>query len=176
MYDGTAISLEGMAEKLLTVLDEDIGHLENTISTLNELRSLVIKRDDTGLAKLFEDVEAKVTSHAANESRRQSIRRELADARGYQHAEEVTLSRLEAVLPAETTAQVVHRRTKLQSLVGELRKEYSATVLLMADCSRLNRLLLESIFALNRSGAITYEADGTMRWQSDGGLVICDFK
>lgn len=171
----TAISLEGMVEKLLTVLDEDIGHLENTISTLNELRSLVIKRDDTGLAKLFEDVEAKVTNHAANESKRQSIRRELADALGYKCAEEVTLSRLEAALPAETTAQVVHRRTKLQSLVSELKKEYSATVLLMADCSRFNRLLLESIFALNRSGAITYEADGTTRRQSDGGLVNLRF-
>ena len=172
----TAISLEGMVEKLLTVLDEDIGHLENTISTFNELRSLVIKRDDTGLAKLFEDVEAKVTSHAANESRRQSIRRELADVLGYKSAEEVTLSRLEAVLPAETTAQVVDRRTKLQSLVSELRKEYSATVLLMADCGRFNRLLLESIFALNRTGTITYEADGTRSGKVRVVWLICDSK
>ena len=171
----TAISIEETVGQLLTVLDEDIRYLEDTVSILDELRSLVIKRDDVGLAKLFEDIASEVESRAANESKRQAIRKSLADALGCGSIGNVTLSKLESVLPVEGAAQVTERRTKLQSLVSELRKEYSATVLLMADCARFNKLLLESIFALNRSGPITYGADGTTRRQGDGSLVNIRF-
>jgi flagellar biosynthesis/type III secretory pathway chaperone len=170
-----SLSIEEMVMDLLTVLDNDIRHLEDTISTLNKLRRLVIRRDDAGLSKLFEEIETKVAGHSASESRRQSIRKALADALGCEKVDDVTLSKVETVLPADTAAEVVERRVRIRSLVSELRREYSATVLLMTDCARFNRLLLESILALNRSGTITYGADGTTKRQSEGGLVNLRF-
>jgi hypothetical protein len=38
-----------MAEELLSVLERDVVHVEWSIVKLNELRGLVIKRDEKGL-------------------------------------------------------------------------------------------------------------------------------
>jgi len=40
-------------DELLEVLAEDVRHLEATLSTLDTLRGLLIKRDDAGLQELL---------------------------------------------------------------------------------------------------------------------------
>ena len=45
-------------DELLAVLDKDIEHIQRSLSRLNELRRLVIKRDDTALGKLLESIQA----------------------------------------------------------------------------------------------------------------------
>ena len=49
----TSISIEDKIDELLAVLDTDIQHIQQSLSYLNELRSLVIKRDDTALGTLL---------------------------------------------------------------------------------------------------------------------------
>lgn len=157
----------------LAVLDEDIRHIEETLLRLDELRGLVIKRDDANLASLLERIEAEAAGRSAHELKRQSVRRKLADAFGCASAEEMTLSRVESesALPEGTRVQVAMRREKLRLLVEKLRKEYTATVLLLADCARFNRLLLESVFELGKPATVVYGADGAARRQSGANLV-----
>ena len=48
-----AAAADNKVEELLAILDEDIRHIQDSMSRLNELRSSVIKRDDKALAELL---------------------------------------------------------------------------------------------------------------------------
>jgi flagellar biosynthesis/type III secretory pathway chaperone len=151
--------IDNKIDELLVVLDKDIQHIQESMSRLNELRSLVIKRDDTALS-----------NYADNESRRQSIRNELANAFGCD-VKQMTLSRLEKTLPKGKNTQVTQRKAKLKSLTNKLKEEHLITVLLLSECARLNRLFLNSIFNAGKAGTVIYDSNGITRRQIDTALI-----
>ncbi|MHC4500298.1 MAG: flagellar export chaperone FlgN [Planctomycetota bacterium] len=169
-----AIEIEGKVDELLVVLDKDIQHIQESLSRLNELRSLVIKRDDAALDGLLEKIRVESDGYAANELKRQSIRKELAIALGC-NFEQMTLSRLEAALSEGKEAQVSRRKTRLRSLTKDLKKEQLSTALLLSECARFNRLLLNSIFDLGKTGTTTYNSSGATSRQSDTAFVNLQF-
>ena len=73
----TATEIENKVDKLLTCLDKDSQHIQESLSQLNKLRSYVIKRDDSGLSKLLKVIQAEMDSYRNHESKRQTIRKEL---------------------------------------------------------------------------------------------------
>jgi hypothetical protein len=166
----TATEIEDKVDELLTCLDKDIQHIQESLSLLNRLRSLVIKRDDVGLNKLLEIIQAESNSYRRHESNRQSIRNELANALGC-NTEQMTLSMLEVRLPKEKKAQVIQKKAKLMSLITELKKEYLSTALLLSECARFNNLLLKSIFDLGNTGAVYYNSNGAIKRQTDIAFV-----
>jgi hypothetical protein len=169
-----AIVVEDKVDELLVCLDGDIEHIEKSLSRLNELRTLVIKRDDAALSKLLESIQAETDRYRSQESSRQSVRGELADALGC-NFEQMTLSSLERSLPKTKRDQVNRTKEKLKSLIETLKKEYLSTVLLLSECSRLNNLLLKSIFGLGKTGGIYYGADGVTRRHTDKGFLNLQF-
>jgi len=165
-----AIGIDNKIDELLAVLDRDIQHMQESLSRLNELRSLVIKRDDAALSNLLEDIRAESDNYADNESRRQSIRNELAIALGCD-VKQMTLSRLETTLPRGKNAQVAERKAKLKSLTGKLKEEHLITVLLLSECARFNRLFLNSIFNSGKTETVIYDSNGITRRQIDTALI-----
>jgi sugar-specific transcriptional regulator TrmB len=161
-------------DELLAVLDKDVQHIQESLSRLNELRSLVVKHDNTALGKLLESIQAESDSYKCNELKRQSIRRELATAFGCS-LEQMTLSVLEAELTGEKKAQVAKRKAMLKLLTGQLKKEYLSTSLLLSDCVRFNNVLLKSIFELGKTGTITYDSNGFTKRQTDSEFVNLRF-
>ena len=87
------IEIESKVDQLFGVLDEDIRYIRENLSRLNELRSLVVKRDDTSLRKLLESIQSDSNSYKDNELKRRSLRKELATAFNCGF-EQMTLSRL----------------------------------------------------------------------------------
>ena len=172
--NATATDIESKVDELLAVLDRDIRHIQDSLSQLNELRSLVIKRDDIALARLLESIRAEADSYATNESKRRSIRRELAGAFGC-NVEEMTLSRLETMLPEQKKGQASDRRASLQALIKQLKREHLSTAMLLSECARFNRLLLRTIFDVGKTGTITYNPDGAARQYIDTTLVNLQF-
>ncbi|MHC4482152.1 MAG: hypothetical protein ACYSW4_01245 [Planctomycetota bacterium] len=63
----TAVEIEDKVDKLVVVLDKDIQHIQEALSQLNELRSLVIKRDEVALGKLLERIRVESDGYTANE-------------------------------------------------------------------------------------------------------------
>jgi len=157
-------------DELLAVLDKDIQHIQDSLSWLNELRSLIVKRDDAALSKLLGSIQAEADGYAANELERQSVRKDLADAIGCS-VEQMTLSALETTLPKEKEAQVADRKTKLRALIKELRKEHINTALLLSDCARFNNLLLRALFDLGKTGTIYYKPNGATKRRTDTTFV-----
>ena len=170
----TGTEIKDKVDELLACLDKDSQHIQESLSQLNTLRSFVIKRDDSGLGKLLKVIQAESDSYRKHESKRQTIRKELANALGY-NTEQLTLSVLEANLSKQKKAQVINKKTKLISLIKELKKEYFSTALLLSECVRFNNLLLKSIFDIGKTGAVYYNSNGITKQQTDTAFVNLQF-
>jgi hypothetical protein len=170
----TAVEIQDKVDELLVILDKDAQHIQESLSRLNELRSLVIKRDDTDLGRLLERIQYESDSYRSHELKRQSIRKELATALDCD-LKQMTLTRLEEVLPEEKKAQVTERKGKLRLLTKELKKEYLSTTMLLSDCARFNSLLLKSIFDLGKTGMVYYNSNGAAKRQIDAAFVNLEF-
>lgn len=165
-----AVTIEDKVDELVDCLDKDCQHILETLSEINELRALVIKRDDAALSKMLESIQTKSEDYRKNESKRQLIREELANALGYS-MEQVTLSSLETSLHGTTRIKIAERNTRLKSLIEELRREHFSTALLLKECARFNNLLLESIFNLGKKEVVCYDSRGATRRQSDTAFI-----
>ncbi len=149
-------------DELLTVLDKDIQHIQESLSWLNELRGLVIKRDYAALSKLLQTIQTEADSYAATESQRLSLRKDLANTLGCS-VEQVTLSALEAALPEEKKVRIENKKIKLKGLIQELRKEHLSTTLLLSDCARFIRQLLKALFDLGGKRTVFYSPNGATK-------------
>jgi flagellar biosynthesis/type III secretory pathway chaperone len=171
---------ENRIATLLGVLDEDMRHLEHTLVRLDTLRSLLVKREAAALARLLDDVRRETDAYQANEQKRHQLQCALAAELGCA-ARELTLSRLVARLSGPTSSEVqrrygaalAERQTRLRSLASRLKREYTLTTLLVRDCLRFNRALLE-IFLRSRSQETTYSAAGVARRAP--GAALMDMK
>ena len=168
------IEIEEKVDELLVCLETDIRHIRESLSNLNELRALVIKRDDTALGKLLENIRAESNRYANHESSRQSMRKELAGILCC-NLEQVTLSAIKAYLPQAKKEQVTRMQTELKTLTGELKKEHLRTALLLSECTRFNSLLLRSIFDLGQTGAVYYNSNGATKRQMDTAFMNLQF-
>jgi len=160
--------------RLFGILDEDIRHIRGNLSRLNELRSLVVKRDDTSLRKLLESIQYDSNSYKDNELKRRLLLKELATAFdcGF---EQMTLSRLEVELSGEKKAEVTERKRELQTLAEKLKKEHLSTAMLLSDCARFNSALLRSVLELGQAGTITYSPNGSAERQANSAFVDLQF-
>ena len=168
------IEIEDKVDQLFLVLDRDIQHIRENLSRLNELRGLVVKRDDASLHKLLESIQSESNSYKENELKRQSLREELATALDCS-LEQMTLSRLEAELSGEKKTEVTRRRIKLQTLAEKLKKEHLSTTMLLSDCARFNSMLLTSVLELGQAGTGTYSPRGFAERQTNSAFVNLQF-
>lgn len=155
---------------LLDALDEDIRHAETSLSLLDTLRSLLIKRDEASLEGLLKELRREAEAHADNERRREDLRHQLAVELRC-HVRDVTLSSLKDALPGERQVAVTERQTRLKSLAAELKREYTLTAMLLADCARFNRSLMRVFFGLDTKSNTTYGANAAAKHQTDVALV-----
>jgi len=166
--------LETKVNELLLVLDKDIEHIKQSLSRLHELRSLIIKRDEPALLRVLEEMRLETEAYAANESRRNSIRKELAAALGYR-LEQMRLTELVKELPSEKKGPVRQKWTELKKLTAKLKKEHSRTGLLLTECVRFNRLLLKSILETGKTRAIEYDSNGQTKRTKGTAFVNLHF-
>lgn len=75
----------------------------------------------------------------------------------------------------EMRPKVAQRKAVLEQLIGKLKTEYAATALLLSECSRFNRLLLDSIFGSRGKGAMMYNASGQTQQHNGGGFITMQF-
>ena len=162
--------IEKKVDELLVCLDKDILNLQESLAMLNQLRALLVKRDDASLSKMLVSIREKIGSYTDHKSKRQSILRELAKALNC-NVENVKLTMLEKILPEEKKSQLSKRKIKLKSLVVELKKEHLSTALLLSECNRFNRLLLKSVFGLGSEKTVYYNSDGTTKRQNDAAFM-----
>ncbi len=166
----TAIEIETKVDELLSVLDSDIEQTERSLHRLDELRGLVIKRDDAGMGRLLETIRAESQSGNANEAKRGELQRALAVAVGCR-PEQLTLSRLQEELDSPLRAQVAARQEKLRASVEQLKRQYMATAMLLSDCARINGVLLRAVFGRGNEHLVCYDSSGSAARQVETAFV-----
>ena len=162
--------IEEKIDDLLACLETDVRHMQESLSYLNELRGLVIKRDDVALGRLLESIRTRSSSFADHERQRQSKRKELANMLGCK-LEQITLSELASRVPQGVRERVSTMQAKLRSLAEELKKEHMSTSMLLSECARFNSLLLRSVFDLGQTGAVYYNSNGATKRHVDTALM-----
>ena len=164
------IEIKEKVDALLICLDKDVQHLQKGISRLHEMRRWIIKRDDTALSRLLEEIRTETDAYGRHERNRQSIRQELAEALGYD-LKQTTLSTLETILPKVQKDQIKEKKIKLKTLIEEFRKEHFGTAMLLSECARFNNTLLKSIFDPGKVDSLSYNSNGAAKRHTDVALI-----
>ncbi len=176
IYKMVALEIENMVDEMLECLDLDIEHIKKNLLRLNEMRSLIIKRDDTALQALLDDIHLESESYKENESKRQMIRKKIADSL-CSSTEKVTLSMIENMFSEPKRSYVKRKKAQLKTLVEEFKKEYANTIILVSECARFNKMLIKSIFNPAKTNPMYYSAKGIVKEQKENGkswVVNCD--
>lgn len=166
---GSNIELEVLVDELVVVLDKDIVQIELTLERLDSLRGAVIRRDEDGLRDLLELIQAEGTEYNSVEARREEIRGRLSIILGCDF-EEMNLSALCSVLEGERERAIYSKREILVELTSKLRMEHTCTMILLRECSRLNKAMLKGMFGRGDE-SVTYTCRGNAQWEIQNEMV-----
>jgi hypothetical protein len=158
-----------LVDQLLVILDRDIDRLTTTLFMLDDLRGLLIKRDDAALGKLLEDARLENARFSSVERSRQEIRAKLAALADCLPAD-MTLTALSEILTGQMREDVLKRREELGALVEKMQAEHLNTSMLIGECSRFNRLMLQSLFGGKGEGT-TYSRSGVKHGRGQQNIM-----
>jgi len=164
-----SLEFDNYIDPLIEVLEKDMEHIDSTLEMLDQLRGMVIKRDDKSLNLLLEKARIKTEKYASVENRRQMIRKELARIWGCE-TKEMTLTNMIKILPPERSRQVRQTKDKLESLLLRFKAEHLSTFMLLSECSRFNDVMLSALLNGRRDES-TYNRQGSMKWQSKESIM-----
>ena len=161
-------------DQLLEVLDADAEQMNRNLRWLEQLRELLVKRDEKALHRLLQHIQAQSSKHQETETRRCQLRNELARAMACS-ADKVTLSMLAESVCQPRSSRITEKKHTLNELAARLKREYFTTTMLIADCSRFNRHLLDTVFGFNRNKNTTYSIRGQKRQNTESSIVNLKF-
>ena len=153
----------------LAFLDEQERSLEQTLERLNALRAAVIRRDEKTLSQLLERTRCDADRHRSVALQQRALEQRLVEAVDGL-ALPVTLTQLCASLPEPTRAIFEQKQQSLRQAAHRVQLEYEATDLLLRQCARCNRQLLDAVTGRS-SRSLTYDAKGKSRREMHRGLV-----
>ena len=158
-----------LARELPALLDEQIALLTLKRSQMEALSKLLVRRDDAPMQRLLEQMERSQALQADTDLRLSALRSALADELGAA-PESVRLGSILGCLPEGLAESIDFRRRRVAELADQTRQQHLRTSLLLMECSRINRILMEALLGQSRS-CRTYNPSGVAAWQSDAGLV-----
>ena len=165
----TTPNMQGLAGQLLAVLDEEVSLLTLRQAQLERLRIAILGREDSAMEKLMEEMAEVQEKQAATDVRLEKLRKSLGSLLGY-NGEELQLADLVESLPGELGAAVGQRRRQIVSLLEKAKKQQLETSLLLYESSRINRLILSTLFPQSEP-VVTYDQEGQNLWRSGTGLI-----
>ena len=164
-----SLEFDNLINPLIDVLKGDIEHIASSLEVLDQLRGMIIKRDDKSLSLLLEKARIKTQKYATVENRREQIRKELARLWGCETSE-MTLTKLTQILPPDRGDQVRETRDELEGLLERFKAEHLSTFMLLSECSRFNGVMLSALLNGRRDES-TYNSHGSMNQESKRNIM-----
>lgn len=161
--------IEPVVEELLAVLDEEMDLLDLKRSQLAQLSEALLRSDNQAVEDLLVRIEQAQKVQVTLDLRLKGLRETFAAALGCSERE-LNLSRLVAELPQEQAAAVTGRRRQVARKVEQFRRQHMQTTILLAECSRITGMLLDSLLPAGEA-VVTYGAGGADHWRAGGGLL-----
>ena len=151
-------------------MDEEIELLELKGKHLEALSEAILGRDDESLSVLLGQMEQAQQLQTATDERLSAIRLEIANVQAWP-VEMVTATRLASQLSGQARSMIEDSRRRIVELAEQVRKQHLETALLLAECARINRMLLEGLFGQQSQPLKTYSRDGNSTWRPETGVV-----
>jgi len=164
-----APELAALVDEMMAILDEEIGLLDGRRGQLEGLSGAILDRDEDAMEKLLCEMERTLRVQKTVDSKLEALRNTLADTLGCP-PKELKLSALIGRLQGQRRAALEYRRQQIVVLTDKLRRQHLETCLFLLESSRINRMLLESLFP-DSEPVITYGVEGADQWRPDTGLV-----
>lgn len=142
--------------ELIEILDNDIKNIAQDISVLEVIRKCLIRKDETSLSRLLDQVRSVMQNRRQNENRRFNLRRKLAEAFCCP-VEKLTLSNLQTKVDEPYKTALTEKRAALAQLIEQFKAQHETTAFLLSDCARFNALLLRSIMESSTTESVTYK-------------------
>lgn len=162
------IAWNPLLERLHKLLDREQERIDETLRQLDALRAAVVKRDESALRALMQQIDRQQHQVRRHEQQRRQLQAELAEATGCP-PEEMNLSHLCTVVGPADCAKIRARQRDLQQHVRHLRSEHRLTTMLLRDCARINQGLLRCL--LGDVATPTYDARGQSAWRVETPVV-----
>jgi len=161
--------LELRVQELLDFLDQSVDSVRDMLSMLNAFRAALIRRDDSALRQIQECLPAIAIQRQQTDCRLERLISEFAHLL-QRPVSQVNLTRIGSFLPPSQRSQVQEKQRALQTLVNRLHIEHRGTELLLRECERLNRLLLDGMIG-KRNQTLTYTPHGQSRREMHRSIV-----
>ena len=162
----------GLPEQLLEALDRELELLAAKRAEMDQLLAALAIRDDAALERLLARMEQAEREQSRADREVERVSAELAAQVGCPE-ERPRLSKLAAYLPPDLARALEDRRQALTSQLRQLRRKHTEMSMLLLECQKINRLLLECLLR-ERSGPRTYSANGTLRRRDGGGVMSAE--
>lgn len=160
---------DAIQTRFLPFLDRQINHLERMREFLDAFRGALIRRDLETLGQMQDRLAAEADRRQELDGEMEAFRRLFAGPLGCR-PDEVCVSKLAAAADAATGRRLRDKQRHARELVESVKNAHLATELLLRECARINRRMLEVIVGRG-SPAPTYDARGRAAWQSGRGLM-----
>lgn len=157
-----------LVDELVAFLDLQSEHLEKMLDFLDAFRKALIRRDLPMLQEMQSQLAQEAEIRNQLDQSQRILQQKLAGLTGCS-AEDVCLSSLETVLDPMSREKIRHRRQSMIQQVRHIQEQHLATELLLRECSRMNRRLLETVVG-GQTGK-TYDARGRSSWNAGQGLM-----
>ena len=159
--------MDAHVQRLLAEMDAEIERLRLRLVQLEQLSQALVAGDEESLERLLAQMDAGQGPQAEADARLAEARRALAQALGCPGQR---MSQWLARLEGHDRWEIQRRRSSILDLMGRLRRQHLASVTLLAECARVNRLLLDAL--MPRSGGVTvYGTGGADHWRGGAGLL-----
>ncbi len=161
--------LQSLIDELIARLDEQMELLVEKDEQMVRLSEAMIARDDSVTELVLERMEHTRLRSEAAEGRLEKVRSNLA-SKFRVPQNEMRLSRLVEILDPPLDEEIARRRQCIIELADNLQRRHLRTVMLLNECSRVNRMMLERLMP-SSGPVVTYGADGTGRSSCDAGML-----
>lgn len=160
--------------QLLETLQHDIQRMQGCLRKIQKLKTFVITRKDDELRNMLEKIRSESDEYREVKTRRDELREQLAVLFGCP-AKEITLGFLLTKFDGSLRKQISDTRNKLKAVTSELSMEHKSTTHLLCECTRFNRMLLNSILDMNSPETVTYDSSGKRNTSRDFSMMNLKF-
>jgi hypothetical protein len=133
-----------LTEELFAFLDDSILSTRQMLEKLTELRAAVIRRDEKSLQWMAEQMPQLTTHRDSMQQRQRQISESFAGPVNCEPGK-ISLSYLARFLEIPMRNELKTKQKLLAELIGQLSREHLGTELLLRECERLNRMVLDSL-------------------------------
>lgn len=156
------------SDELHHILDEEIRLLHERACQFDELYDAILHRQNDRMETLLAEMTATQQEQAKVDTSLDALRQLFARSLRCEPGQ-IKLSELADHI--DNPDAVLHKREQIILLSEALKKKHLNTAVLLTECARINRALLDGLLPENEPSLTTYGHGGSNPWRSNTGLV-----